>query len=197
MTLVGNRLQWVLSGGAGGVCAQCRMLNAECTMGEEGMGKVFLARGRKPERWGGMNRPVAYLETSFVGSSNEILEEVYRAREKLWQLGGGTLRGMGEYLRECGRRAKERRVLWIESEEEREAIGAEVRARLAREAAEGEWKDATAVGEERARYGAARSEKGKEKSEQRAGERSNDTTIQRSNDATIQRSNDPAIPRTR
>jgi hypothetical protein len=44
---------------------------------------------------------------------------------------------MGEYLRECGRRAKERGVLWIASEEEREAIGAEVRARLAREAEEG------------------------------------------------------------
>lgn len=49
MMLVGNRLQWVLSGGAGVVCAQCRMLNAECTMGEEGRGKVFLANGRKPE----------------------------------------------------------------------------------------------------------------------------------------------------
>lgn len=84
--------------------------------------------------------------------TDPLLEEVYRAREKLWQRGGGTLRGMGEYLRECGRRAKERGVLWIESEEEREAIGAEVRARLAREAAEGEWKDATAVGEERARW---------------------------------------------
>lgn len=69
--------------------------------------------------------------------SNEILDEVYAAREKLWQLGGGTFRGVGEYLRECGRRAKERGVLWIASEEEREAIGAEVRARLAREAEEG------------------------------------------------------------
>ncbi len=49
MALVGNRLQWVWSGGAGGVCAQCRMQNDECTMGEEGMEMVFLARGRKPE----------------------------------------------------------------------------------------------------------------------------------------------------
>ena len=65
--------------------------------------------------------------------SNEILDEVYAAREKLWQLGGGTMRGVCEYLRECGRRAKARGVMWIESEEEREAIGAEVRARLAAE----------------------------------------------------------------
>ncbi len=49
MTLIGNRLQWVRSGGAGGVCAQCRMMNAQCTMGEAGMGMVFLANGRKPE----------------------------------------------------------------------------------------------------------------------------------------------------
>lgn len=65
--------------------------------------------------------------------SNEILDEVYAARERLWQRGGGTVHGVCEYLRECGRRAKARGVLWIESEEEREAIGAEVRARLAAE----------------------------------------------------------------
>ena len=67
--------------------------------------------------------------------SNEILDEVYAAREKLWQRAGGTMRGLGEYLMECERRAKARGVKWIESEEEREAIGAEVRARLAAEAA--------------------------------------------------------------
>ena len=83
--------------------------------------------------------------------SNEILDEVYAAREHLWQLGGGTLRGVGEYLRECGRRAKERGVLWIESEEEREAIAAEVRARLAKEELEG----AVCVREEREGYGRA------------------------------------------
>jgi len=54
---------------------------------------------------------------------------------------------MGEYLRECGRRAKERGVLWIESEEEREAIGAEVRARLAKEA-----EGAVCVGEPQGEY---------------------------------------------
>lgn len=69
--------------------------------------------------------------------TDPLLEEVYRAREKLWQRAGGTMRGLGEYLMECERRAKERGVKWIESLEEREAIGAEVRARLAREAAEG------------------------------------------------------------
>lgn len=80
--------------------------------------------------------------------SNEILDEVYAAREKLWQLGGGTMRGVCEYLRECGRRAKARGVLWIESEEEREAIGAEVRARLAAEAAG----EAVCVGEPEGEY---------------------------------------------
>jgi hypothetical protein len=78
--------------------------------------------------------------------SNEILDEVYAARERLWQRGGGTVHGVCEYLRECGRRAKARGVLWIESEEEREAIGAEVRARLAAEGA------AMCVGESEGEY---------------------------------------------
>ena len=82
-----------------------------------------------------------------MSMSNEILDEVYAAREKLWQRGGGTMRGVCEYLRECGRRAKERGVLWIASEEEREAIGAEVRARLARES-----EGAMCVGEESGEY---------------------------------------------
>ena len=129
--------------------------------------------------------------------SNEILDEVYAAREWLWNLGGGTMHGVCEFLMECRRRADQRGVKWLDSKEELEAIGAEVRARLAREAAEGEWKDATAVGEERARYGVARSEKRKEKSEQRAGERPNDFTSQRCNDTTIQRSNDPTNEVTR
>ena len=67
--------------------------------------------------------------------SNEILDAVYAAREKLWQRAGGTMRGLGEYLMECDRRAKARGVKWLDSEEEKEAIGAEVRARLAAEAA--------------------------------------------------------------
>lgn len=79
---------------------------------------------------------------------DKIMQEVYRARERLWQLGGGTMRGVCEYLRECGRRAKARGVLWIESEEEREAIGAEVRARLAAEAAG----ETMCVGEEAGKY---------------------------------------------
>ena len=51
MTLVGNRLQWVRSGGREGFVhnAECTMQNAECRMGEAGMGKVFLACGRKLE----------------------------------------------------------------------------------------------------------------------------------------------------
>ena len=65
--------------------------------------------------------------------TNPLLEEVYRAREKLWQRAGGTMRGLGEYLMEYRRRADARGVKWIESEEELEAIGAEVRARLAAE----------------------------------------------------------------
>lgn len=85
---------------------------------------------------------------------NEILDEVYAAREKLWQRGGGTMRGLGEYLRECGRRAKARGVMWIESEEEREAIGAEVRARLAAEAAG----EAMCVGEPMGEYRAVGAE---------------------------------------
>lgn len=87
----------------------------------------------------------------------EILKEVYRARKRLWTRGGGTIRGVGEYLRECGRRAKERGVLWIESEEEREAIGAEVRARLAKE----ELKGALCVREEREEYGRAEARRGR------------------------------------
>ena len=89
--------------------------------------------------------------------TDPLLEEVYRAREKLWQRGGGTMRGVCEYLRECGRRAKERGVLWITSEEEREAIGAEVRARLAREGEAGEG--TLCVGEERGVYGEGNIEK--------------------------------------
>jgi hypothetical protein len=69
--------------------------------------------------------------------SNEILDEVYAAREWLWNLGGGTMRGVCAFLMECERRAKARGVKWIQSKEELEAIGAEVRARLAREAEEG------------------------------------------------------------
>ena len=65
---------------------------------------------------------------------DEIMQEVYRAREHLWNLGGGTMRGVCEYLMECGRRAQARGVKWIESEGEREAIGIEMRERLAREA---------------------------------------------------------------
>ena len=85
------------------------------------------------------------------GMSNEILDEVHAARERLWQRAGGTMRGLGEYLMECGRRARERGVMWIDSEEELDAIGAEVRARLAREEAMG----AVCVGEEREVYGVA------------------------------------------
>lgn len=89
--------------------------------------------------------------------SDEILDEVYAARERLWQLGGGTMRGVCEYLRECGRRAKARGVMWIESEEEREAIAAEVRARLAAEGMEG----ALCVREEREGYGRAEARGGR------------------------------------
>ena len=81
--------------------------------------------------------------------TNPLLEEVYRAREKLWQRAGGTMRGLGEYLMEYRRRADARGVKWIESEEELEAIAAEVRARLAKEELEG----AVCVGEEREGYG--------------------------------------------
>lgn len=66
---------------------------------------------------------------------DEIMQEVYRAREHLWNLGGGTMRGVCEYLMECGRRSQARGVKWIESKEEREAIGIEVRERMVREAA--------------------------------------------------------------
>ena len=96
--------------------------------------------------------------------TDPLLEEVYRAREKLWQRGGGTMRGVGEYLRECGRRAKERGVLWIESEEEREAIGAEVRARLA-----AEGPDVSCVKEAQAVYGGAAEEVEGPKAEARRG----------------------------
>jgi hypothetical protein len=89
--------------------------------------------------------------------TDPLLEEVYQAREKLWQRGGKTLRGVGEYLRECGRRAKERGVLWIESEEEREAIAAEVRARLAKEELDG----ALCVREEREEYCRAKARGGR------------------------------------
>ena len=48
MTLVGNRLQWVRSGGVGGVCAQCRMMNAEWR--KRGWGRFFLrADGSRKE----------------------------------------------------------------------------------------------------------------------------------------------------
>ena len=86
--------------------------------------------------------------------SNGILDEVYAAREWLWNLGGETMRGVCEFLMECRRRADARGVKWIESEEELEAIGAEVRARLAKEELEG----AVCVGEERAKYGPAEGE---------------------------------------
>ena len=89
--------------------------------------------------------------------TDPLLEEVYRAREKLWQRAGGTLQGLGDYLMECDRRAKARGVLWIESEEEKEAIGAEVRARLAKEGLEG----AVCVREERAGYGRAEARRGR------------------------------------
>jgi hypothetical protein len=79
--------------------------------------------------------------------TDPLLEEVYQAREKLWQRAGGTMRGLGEYLMEYGRRARARGVQWIDSEEELEAIGAEVRERLAREA-----EGAMCVGEEAGGY---------------------------------------------
>ncbi len=119
--------------------------------------------------------------------SNEILDEVYAAREWLWNLGGGTMHGVCEFLMECRRRANQRGVKWLDSKEELEAIGAEVRARLAREAAEGEWKDATAVGEERARW----KECTMQNAECTMGEGDNDPTILRHNDPTMQRSNEP------
>lgn len=105
--------------------------------------------------------------------TDPIMEEVYRARELLWERGGGTMRGLVEYLqkREAERLAGEGRGAEPEPDEA--------------------WKMAVAVGEERARYGVARSEKGKEKSEQRAGERANEPTILRFNDPTMQRSNEP------
>ena len=56
------------------------------------------------------------------------------------------MRGLGEYLMEYRRRADARGVKWIESEEELEAIGAEVRARLAAE------EKAMCVGEEAGKY---------------------------------------------
>lgn len=80
--------------------------------------------------------------------TNPLLEEVYRAREKLWQRAGGTMRGLGEYLMEYRRRADARGVKWLDSEEELEAIGAEVRARLAAEAAG----ETMCVGEEAGKY---------------------------------------------
>ena len=80
--------------------------------------------------------------------TDPLLEEVYRAREKLWQRAGGTMRGLGEYLMECDRRAKARGLKWLDSEEEKEAIGAEVRARLAAEAAG----EAMCVGEPQGEY---------------------------------------------
>ena len=112
--------------------------------------------------------------------SDGILDEVYAAREWLWNLGGETMRGVCEFLMECRRRADARGVKWIESKEELEAIGAEVRARLAREGAEGEWKDATAVGEERARW----KECTMQNAECTMGEGANDFTTQRCNDPT-------------
>lgn len=122
-----------------------------------------------------MKKPAAYLETSFVGSSNEILEEVYRARELLWERGGGTMRGLVEYLqkREAERLAGEGRGAEPEPDEA--------------------WKMAVAVGEERARW----KECTMQNAECTMGEGANDSTSQRSNDFTIQRCNDPTIPRTR
>lgn len=128
--------------------------------------------------------------------TDPLLEEVYRAREKLWQRGGGTLRGMGEYLRECGRRAKERGVLWIESAEEREAIGAEVRARLAREAggamcvgeAAGEYRAEEAHAEAQ-RRGEGQGECTMQNAQCTMGAGANDPTGQRANDFTMQQSN--------
>lgn len=98
--------------------------------------------------------------------TDPIMEEVYRARELLWERGGGTMRGLVEYLqkREAERLAGEGRGAEPEPDEA--------------------WKMAVAVGEKRARYGAARSEKRKEKSEQRAGKRFYDPTMQRSNEPT-------------
>ena len=81
--------------------------------------------------------------------SNEILDAIHAAREKLWERAGGTMRGFGEYLMECERRAKARGVKWLDSEEEKEAIGAEVRARLA-----AEEQGVACVLEGRAGYGA-------------------------------------------
>jgi hypothetical protein len=89
--------------------------------------------------------------------SNGILDEVYAAREWLWNLGGETMRGVCEFLMECRRRADARGVKWIESKEELEAIGAEVRARLAEE----ELKGALCVREEREGYGRAEARGGR------------------------------------
>ena len=89
--------------------------------------------------------------------SNGILDEVYAAREWFWNLGGETMRGVCEFLMECRRRADARGVKWIESKEELEAIGAEVRARLAAEEMEG----ALCVREEREGYGHAEARGGR------------------------------------
>ena len=67
------------------------------------------------------------------------------------------MRGVCEFLMECRRRADARGVKWIESKEELEAIGAEVRARLAAEEMEG----ALCVREEREGYGHAEARGGR------------------------------------
>ena len=83
--------------------------------------------------------------------SNEILDEVYRARDLLWERAGGTMRGLGEFLRECRRRADAGEYAWDLLSPQSEAIAAEVRARLAKEELEG----AVCVREEREGYGRA------------------------------------------
>lgn len=128
--------------------------------------------------------------------SNGILDEVYAAREWLWNLGGETMRGVCEFLMECRRRADARGVKWIESKEELEAIGAEVRARLAAEELEG----ALCVREEREGYGRAEARggrgsatKGTKKGSGVRGQGAARGTTKQSNDSTIQRSNEKKI----
>ncbi len=105
--------------------------------------------------------------------TDPIMEEVYRARELLWERGGGTMRGLVEYLqkREAERLAGEGRGAEPEPDEA--------------------WKMATAVGEERARW----KECTMQNAECTMGEGENDPTIQRANDPTILRSNDPTMQR--
>lgn len=114
------------------------------------------------------------------------------------------MRGVCDFLCECRRRADARGGKWIESKEELEAIGAEVRARLAREAG-----GAMCVGEETGGYraeeahaevrrdGGAEGESTKGQKGGRGvagGAATHGTCMVGGNDSTFLRCNDPTEP---